>query len=192
VKELAYLDVGCGSNTHEGAVNLDYLWHPGIDVCWDVLRGLPFPDQSMKGIFSEHCMEHLGPQDGLRLLGEFHRILRRSGILRLVVPDAELYLRTYVSQLDGDPGRCFPFQDQESRSPAWTPMHSVNRVFYQDRESLFGHRVMYDFPMLSAALMRSGFARVVRCEFGKGSDPALLLESPERRVESLYLEATKG
>jgi hypothetical protein len=27
-----YLDVGCGPNTHEAFINLDYLWYPKVDV----------------------------------------------------------------------------------------------------------------------------------------------------------------
>jgi SAM-dependent methyltransferase len=191
VKQLKYLDVGCGPNAHDEIINLDYLWHPKVDVCWDILRGLPFPERYLQGIYSEHCLEHFHVANALRLLADFHRVLKPSGTLRLVVPDAELYLRAYVSQSAGDTGARFPFQDQEGRDPLWTPMHSVNRVYYQDRDSPFGHQTMYDFPMLKTMLLHCGFAKVVRCEFGKGSDPVLLLDTPSRKAESLYLEATK-
>jgi hypothetical protein len=143
----------------------------------------------MRGVFSEHCFEHFGLQAALKIFKEIHRVLSPSGTLRLVVPDAELYLRTYVSQLEGDTTRRFPFQDTEILSPIWTPLQSVNRVYYQDRESPFGHQTMYDFQMLKALLAHCGFSQVVRSEFGVGSDPVLLVESPERRIESLYVEA---
>src|SRR3954471_10130512 len=58
VQSLRYLDIGCGPNSHPEFVNLDYLWHPTIDVCWDITRGMPFASGSMQGIFSEHCLEH--------------------------------------------------------------------------------------------------------------------------------------
>jgi predicted SAM-dependent methyltransferase len=192
VAQGRYLDVGCGPNTHDAFINLDYLWHPKVDVCWDITRGLPFADQSMKGVFSEHCLEHFDVGAATKLFVEFHRVLGPSGILRLIVPDAELYLRTYVGQLDGDTERRFPFQDTEGQVPSWTPMSSVNRIFYQDRTSPFGHRTMYDFRMLEALLRQCGFANVLRREFGVGADPVLLIESPLRRPESLYVEATRG
>jgi predicted SAM-dependent methyltransferase len=192
VRSLTYLDVGCGPNTHDNVINLDYLWHPKVDVCWDILKGLPFSDGSMDGIYSEHCIEHFNLKQVLQLLVDFHRVLKPSGGLRLIVPDAELYLRTYVSQSDGDLGMRFPYQDQEEQDPIWAPMRSVNRVYYQDRESPFGHQTMFDFRWLKALLMHCGFAKVARCEFGRGSDPNLLLDTPIRKAESLYLEATKG
>ena len=190
--KLTYLDVGCGPNTHKDVINLDYLWHPKIDVCWDVLKGLPYSDQSMQGIFSEHCLEHFHLKNALRLLADFHRVLKPSGVLRLIVPDAESYLRTYVSQSEGDMSQRFPFQDRETQRPLWTPLHSVNRVYYQDRDSPFGHQTMYDFQMLKTMLVHCGFANVVRYEFGRGSDPVLILDTPSRKAESLYLEATKS
>ena len=183
-----YLDVGCGPNTHENFINLDYLWHPQVDVCWDVRRGLPFATGSLRGIFSEHCLEHFQLSDGLALLRECRRVLMPAGVARIVVPDGELYLRTYVDQLAGETRR-FPYQAEESRLPLWTPMASVNRVFYQDRESAYGHRIIYDFQLLQTALHECGFAQVVRQGFGRGSDPHLLIDTPDRQVESLYVEA---
>src|SRR5262245_17304209 len=52
----AYLNVGCGTYTHPDFCNLDYNWVPGIDICWDITRGLPIKSCSIGGIFSEHCL----------------------------------------------------------------------------------------------------------------------------------------
>ena len=192
VRQCVYLDVGCGPNTHEGFINLDYQWHPKIDVCWDLARGLPFRDGSMQGIFSEHCLEHFPFPAGRRLLAEFRRVLAPAGTLRLVVPDAGIYLRTYARQVAGDLTAAFPYQAQEAKDPLWSPVVSVNRVFYQDRESPFGHRTMYDFQLLRQVLVAAGFGTVVQREFGQGSDSRLLIDTPSRRVESLYVEATSA
>ena len=190
VRGAAYLDIGCGLNTHAGFINLDYLWHPGVDVCWDIGRGLPFGDGTMQGVFSEHCLEHF-PLTAVRpLLREIRRVLAPGGTARIVVPDAELYLRTYVRQIDGDASQSFPFQGQENLDAPWSPMLSVNRIFYQDRESLFGHRTMYDFRFMAQLLREAGFDHVIRCDFSSGRDPRLLIDTPDRRVESLYVEAS--
>ena len=189
VRELAYLDLGCGPNTHVDFVNLDYLWHPGIDVCWDVARGLPFPDRKFRGVFTEHCLEHFPLPSAARLLSEVRRVLSPGGVLRVIVPDGETYLRTYVEQRQGRTAVRFPFQDQEAANDLWTPMLSVNRVFYQDRESLFGHRVIYDAELLEALLRKCGFTWVERQAFGQGRVAGLLIDTPARSRESLYLEA---
>jgi predicted SAM-dependent methyltransferase len=187
-----YLDLGCGPNTHPDFINLDFQWHPGIDVCWDVTRGLPFAERSLVGVFSEHCLEHFPAGQARALLREVNRVLVPGGHLRLVVPDAELYLGTYWAQLQGDPARRFPYQAEEQARGLWTPLVSVNRVFYQDREFSAGHWQMYDFGLLEALLRDCGFTRVTRCRFGVGGDPCLLIDSPGRAVESLYVEAVKS
>ena len=115
IKRLGYLDIGCGRNTHEHLINLDFAWHPAIDLCWDVTNGLPFPDQSLRGVFSEHCLEHFPLPAAIALLREIRRVLQPEATLRLVVPDGELYLRTYASRLAGDDGPRFPYEEIERR-----------------------------------------------------------------------------
>lgn len=190
VRRLAYLDIGCGPNLHPHLINLDYLWRPGIDVCWDIQNGFPFADHSMKGVFSEHCLEHFSLPAAQRLLREVRRILAPGGTVRIVVPDGELYLLTYASRTTGSSPQKFPFEDKERQHELWTPMMSVNRIFYQDRESLAGHRTIFDFALLAAALRKCGFTRIEKCRFQEGRDPALLIDTPERQVESLYVEAS--
>lgn len=192
VQQGTYLDIGCGLNTHPGIINLDFLWHPGVDVCWDIATGLPFADGVMRGVFCEHCLEHFSLPEARRLLREIRRVLAPGGTLRLIVPDAELYLRTYVRQLAGDTTSRFPYQEAEQARETWVPMHSVNRVFYQDRESPYGHRTMFDFQLLDLLLRGAGFAPAVRRGFGEGAEPRLLLDTPDRQCESLYVEAIAG
>ena len=190
VRHGTHLDLGCGLNTHEELVNLDYLWHPGVDLCWDITRGLPFADASLHGVFSEHCLEHF-PLPAIRaLLPEIRRVLTPDGTARLIVPDGELYLRTYVLQLEGAAAPPFPYQREEQARGLWSPMASVNRIFYQDRESLFGHRTIFDFQWLELLLRESGFTRVTRRSFQQGADARLLVDTPDRRGESLYVEAS--
>lgn len=54
---------------------------------------LEFDDGSFDFIFSEHFLEHLFLDDAAALLAECRRLLKPSGCLRTVVPDADL--RTY-------------------------------------------------------------------------------------------------
>ena len=110
IRNLQYLDIGCGRNVHEKFINLDYLWHARVDVCWDVKQGIPFPKSSMKGIFVEHCLEHFSLPVAFALLNECLRVLAPGGRLRIIVPDAELYLERYHRQRRGDERRCSLFK----------------------------------------------------------------------------------
>ena len=75
IKCRQYLDVGCGANVHGHCINLDYDWQPGVDVCWDVTRGIPIGSGTMRGVFSEHCIEHLPFERMDFVLSEFRRVL---------------------------------------------------------------------------------------------------------------------
>ncbi|MGB3204746.1 MAG: methyltransferase domain-containing protein [Crinalium sp.] len=51
---------------------------------------LPFDDNSLSYIFSEHFFEHLFFDEALSLLQECQRILKPGGVIRTCVPDADL------------------------------------------------------------------------------------------------------
>lgn len=52
-----YLNAGCGAYAPPDFLNLDHWWHPGVYLCWDLTKPLPLPDDSLRGIFTEHCLE---------------------------------------------------------------------------------------------------------------------------------------
>ena len=54
---------------------------------------LPFRDSTFTFVFSEHFFEHLFMDEAFELFRECHRVLRPGGVMRTVVPDADL--RTY-------------------------------------------------------------------------------------------------
>jgi predicted SAM-dependent methyltransferase len=176
-----YLNVGCGPYPHPDFVNLDWWWRPGVEVCWDLHRPLPFRDSTMRGIFSEHCLPHFPPDEVIRILGEFYRTLKPGGTVRLVVPDAELYIRLYQRRRDGEPVE-FPYPSPKYK----TPLMYLTRHF-----SEYGILCAFDAETLSSMLQDAGFRDVQRTDFRGGRDPVLLIDIPSRRVESLYMEAVK-
>lgn len=186
-----YLDVGCGPNTHAAFINLDYDWYPGVDVCWDIARGLPLAAGSVQGIFSEHCLEHFSLPTVRFVLQEFRRVLRPGGTLRIIVPDAQHYLDLYARRMAGEQTEDFPYEDAIREMGLSAPLLSVNRVFYVDRASPAGHRCMFDFALLSELVAKAGFGEVRREAYRTGRDAGLLIDSEHRRVESLYLEAIR-
>lgn len=178
------LNIGCGPNIRPEFINLDWQWRPGIDVCWDLKDGLPFPDAAFDGIYSEHCLEHLPLELARRTLAECHRTLAKGGRIRLIVPDAELYFDLYHRWKSESPD--FPFLPADRvRAGELTPLMAINQSLYGH-----GHLFSYDFDTLRTLLAAAGFSAVEHRRFGEGT-PALLLDQIARRPESLYVEAVK-
>src|SRR5262249_5721786 len=115
------------------------------------------------------------------ILHEFQRVLASGGRVRLIVPDGGLYLKLYA-EASTNPDVSFPLYNEAFV----TPMMYVNRCFRDH-----GHLYAYDFETFRHFLLKARFSTIERRSFMNGGDPALLLDSPERSPESLYLEAVK-
>lgn len=106
--DLKLLNLGCGECFHPAWVNADLIpTRPGV-LRVDVRRGLPFPPEEFDAVYHSHVLEHLSRVDGERFLLDCRRVLRRGGIVRVVVPDLEAICRLYLDAVDraraGDEG----------------------------------------------------------------------------------------
>lgn len=180
------LDIGCGWNMNPDFITVDYSWRNKLDICWDITRGLPLPDACVTGVFSEHCLEHLPLLAGDRVLSEIWRVLRPGGRVRLVVPDGELYMSRYVDWIRNGNQQKLPYSDTDFFEGIYQPIISVNRIFHGH-----GHAFIYDYAVLRDLLYHNGFVEIERAAFGEGKDERLLVDTPRRASESLYVEAIK-
>lgn len=143
------------------------------------------------GVFFPSIVSSTFPlPNGLALLREAFRVLRPGGIIRIVVPDGGLYLDNYAHRKGGGKTQ-FPFEAKEHFQGHFVPMLSVNRIFYQDRESMAGHWTMYDADLLALVLTKAGFEKTERRSYSHGDLPELVLDTPSRECESLYMEARR-
>lgn len=186
VERKEYLDIGCGYNAHDSFINLDYGWHPEVNICWDVTKGLPLRSQSLRGIFTEHCLEHLPFEAAFCVLEECWRVLQPGGSIRIVVPDGELYLASYTLITRDHAEFHLPYFEHDTFKSIYSPIMSINRIFRDD-----GHLFIYDFDVLQQLLAMIGFTDIMRASFRSGRDPRLLVDTEARAIESLYLEASK-
>jgi predicted SAM-dependent methyltransferase len=182
-----YLNIGCGPNSIKDFINLDYMWLPGVDLVWDITKGIPFKNNKFSGIYSEHCLEHLSYQQAKFVLGEFFRLLNSTGLVRIVVPDAGLYLETYHRQKNGE-NISFPYGQTAHNidDKHITSMMVVNSIFRGH-----GHLYAYDYETLKVLLESQGFIDVKQETFKHGREENLLVDSESRASESLYVEAVK-
>ena len=89
------LNLGCGHIPLDNYLNIDQRNLPGIDIVAQAVK-LPFADGEIEEIFSAHFLEHF-PQEELKrsLLPYYFRLLKKGGLFRAVVPDAEAMMQAY-------------------------------------------------------------------------------------------------
>jgi predicted SAM-dependent methyltransferase len=184
------LNLGCGPIHAEGWINVDgsrrawvsanlpwmnrlltrlRVWPPtefsGQTHYANLLKRLPWSDNSVDCVYMGEVLEHFTQDDGRRLLAECFRILRPGGILRLRVPDNARFWRAYLQEYDAIHSR--------PRSE-WTDAHSRwVEMFFRDicvRRSSWGsfghfHKYMYDEVSLIRAFEAAGFVEVSRRAF---------------------------
>jgi ubiquinone/menaquinone biosynthesis C-methylase UbiE len=80
-----WLDVGCGKDKIEGAVGIDRVRLPGVDIVAD-LNVLPWPveSSSVDHLVCKHVISHLN--DFVATIEEMHRVVRPGGLVEILAP----------------------------------------------------------------------------------------------------------
>ena len=172
----------------------EHPWPRNI-LIWDVNKGLPFPDNWVDGIYASHLLEHLSRSKARFFVGECYRVLRRGGVIRLVVPDLRAYIEEYVRAKEEMP---------ESPLPAERFMERLNTCHWHEWENLsfplrlyramkdfLSHKWMYDRESLMALLKDAGFERVSEKGFLDSAIPVIGDVEREEKEMSIYIEAHK-
>jgi SAM-dependent methyltransferase len=94
------LNVGCGSAFHPAWVNIDIVSSSPLVRAHDIRKGLPYPDASFDACYSSHVIEHLTRDEVGKLSAELLRVLKPCGVVRIVVPDLEAIVKTYLDMLE--------------------------------------------------------------------------------------------
>ena len=188
------LHLGCGSKLVPGWLNAD-KFKADADIYLNLTSRFPFPDATFSAVYSEHTLEHI-PTDHVRhVLAECHRILKPGGLLRLTIPDLEIYAAKYAA---GDRAFFEPIiskyaekmeKDRKKywlvRSPGGAFMSRVVRRFYH-------HQWMYDFETLKSCLEELSFSKVLKQSCGKSLRAEVgAMDREDRAYETLYVEAVK-
>jgi SAM-dependent methyltransferase len=176
---MMQLNLGCGPKAADGWVNVDAAvgarlarlplfrrinntvhivrapWPPGI-VIHDLRKPLPWPNESIDGIYCSHVLEHFTRLQGERLLAECFRVARPGGVLRVVVPDLAFAVNSYAT----------------GRTDAREFLDTLDVGGTDDRDGFirqrlawlvrFPHKCMYDEAALLDALTCVGFRARVR------------------------------
>ena len=98
--KLPYLNIGCGAHYNPTWVNIDFRKTGEGVIAHNLLKGIPFPDNSFEMVYHSHVLEHFSKQDGIFLLNECYRVLKPNGVLRMAIPDLEQITRHYLRLLE--------------------------------------------------------------------------------------------
>lgn len=149
---MTKVQFGSGGNILEGWKNLQE--HDA-----DITKPLEFADNSVDYILAEHVVEHVSHQDAWRFFKEALRILKKEGVLRVVVPDilkvakpTEEYKALVRGQIEGwwRAAGIYNWHGGEV-----TTEDCVKTIIF-----CHGHKACWTREMLATVLGSAGFERI--------------------------------
>lgn len=186
-------------------------------IRWDLRKGIPFEANTFDVVYHSHFLEHIDPSSVTKFLKDCHRVLKATGIIRIVVPDLEVRCKNYIDSLNNcDLGISKIALEKHKESihrllgqmvVSDAPGLSKNNYFLSIVEGAIRgktdktgdiHRWMYDRITLKNVLEESGFSDVAIASPNRsrieGWQRYLLDTNEDGTVykrDSIYLEATK-
>lgn len=177
ITDFFALHVGCGNNYLSDFINIDL--YGDVDIIHDIREGLPFENQSADVIYSEHFIEHLTREEGIRFLRECRRVIKNDGTIRISTPDLKI---AAVDYLNGDLSR----EWLEKYGYGWieSPAEMLNISMRE-----WGHLWVYDQQELCRSAQLVGLQVYKICEFQKSDTE--VLQNIDSRPDSLIIEFKK-
>ncbi len=99
-EKLKYLNLGCGLTFHKDWINVDFVSSSKYVLAHNLLKGIPFPDNSFKVVYHSHILEHFKKSDGINFIKECYRVLQKDGLIRIAIPDLEQIAINYLKYLN--------------------------------------------------------------------------------------------
>ena len=169
---LNYLNLGCGQNYVDGYVNADFFYRFKF---WkkDVLKrewqlDLRYPlncnNEVFDGIFTEHTLEHLYPDDAKKLLMELYRVLKDGASIRITVPDIEKYVNYYIGKYENIDADNF----KEKYKTGCSGIRNITQNYF--------HFSTWDFEELKRYLEDVGFKNIQQMAYEQTQDVKLNLD----------------
>jgi len=173
------IELGAGVK-RTGWITIDQ--YGDVDIQCDIVKvGIPFPDNSVDMIYSQHFLEHLSyPTPMVDILLECKRVLKSGSIFSICVPDVSIYINAYLNRHTINEG---VLKNIDFWKPGFnynSPLDYINYMAYMGGH----HKHMFDLENLIAILTNAGFVDVRERSFDEN------LDKKERRMESVYVECS--
>ncbi|QIR40337.1 methyltransferase domain-containing protein [Tolypothrix sp. PCC 7910] len=202
------LNLGSGSHTPSGWVNVDYAmgaWITKIPVVshinknlkilnldwpsniflYDLRKKFPWTDNSVDVVYSSHTLEHLSKTEGQNFLRECYRVLKPHGVIRIIVPDLKAIINKYLQgQIAADQLLDALYVGYES--PEDNILKKKLAPFIR-----FPHKCMYDTPTLLKVMSEIGFEVTSKQAFESEINDLSQIEDYSRTIEAVIVEGKK-
>jgi len=201
------LNLGCGSKVVEGWVNVDYSLGARIskipffrilnrkfnffNLDWDdqifihnLTMKFPWEDSSVDVIYCSNMLEHLTSDQGLFFLSECYRVLKKNGIIRIVVPDLRNIVDDYMK------GKILAENFVKTLGLIYKDnKHGIRKKLSYFIE--FPHKCMYDNEAILRILGKIGFYAKSRDPFDSEIKDIKVIVNERRTKNAVIVEAVK-
>lgn len=164
---ITKLHLGSNKTLLNGWLCSDLMPQNNQSIFIDVTQKFPFDDNTFDYVYSEHLLEHLSQEEGLLMLMECFRVLKKNGRLRLATPDLDVVLRLYTERNKnfGVEYIKWSIDNFSINSIDYNPVMVLNTLFHN-----WGHKFLYDFDFLKDTLEKCGFDYVERFSVSQSKD----------------------
>lgn len=189
------LNLGCGNQVVEGWVNVDYAlgarfakipffkiinkklkifnvdWDEKIYI-HDLNKTFPWQNDSVDVIYSSHTLEHLTREKGRIFINECFRVLKKNGVIRIIVPDLRYIIQQYLDK---------QIIAEQFLEKLYVVQAQKNNKVKNYISRFWGapHKCMYDSESLLQILNAAGFSTTCKLPF-------------ESKIEDIYSIELEG
>lgn len=187
-----FLQLGCYDCLPPAFLNTDFPYNKSAELHLDLRYPLPFVDNTWRGIYAHHVVEHIKFPDALQLFRECHRTLAPGGVFRMIVPDTEKFILP-CAETDPEKRRAiFDLYPPHimAQLDVRTPLEMLNYIFRDDKFNR--HHFAWDWETAELRLRDAGFTQVIRQGANQSLVPEMgALDKPHWACFSLYIDAVK-
>jgi len=161
---------------------------PALVEYGDIVFGLPLREKSCQGVYCSHVLEHLALEDCRRALRNTLKILKPGGIFRLVVPDLDHAVRSYIADSSENAAHRFMSETHLGQRVRERTLKGFAKMVWGNSSHLW----MWNQRAMMAELSRVGFVEIRRAVYGDSVDTMFgFAEDKERWINCLGIECKR-
>lgn len=178
--QILKLHLGSNRTVLKGWLCSDIVPQNNQSILLDVRDRFPFENNVFDYIFAEHLIEHLSLDEGIFMLNECFRLLKKNGRLRIATPDLDVISKLYTERekLFGEKYIKWSIDNFAKDARLYDPVIVVNTLFHN-----WNHKFLYDLSFLRKILENSGFRDIQQFTYSDSND--VNLRNIERHHENV-------